>query len=357
MKALPRRNNHWRHGRTRFEIPALDDYIGPRDGLFPISVILDPAIGEEVILIIRDQTPFMDELRRVQPFRLMIKNGCARNDFGPVVFFLFWVENPAQPGEPFGMWDCYLDPKNETMTRLWRPLAAQTHWHLFLVGEGGQQMNFFEFENNYAIAEALDFFDEACRDVATVDFNRARQLFTDQNTLEDLFNMQPVQSPTQTEPDIYAADTKVIFEVPHDDILSGSTSTVLSALQGFLASRERMLGGRGRITLFFAGYDDDPRDVYDIPEIRRYAKALDDQFPYWFYFADPHCSTLKVLTLCLCRVVKVAGGSTPDPEDFKHFLVSHIVALNQLCDTFALSNDIKLQLTDEALALLVPQRT
>jgi hypothetical protein len=354
MKPLPRRNTHWHHGRTRFEIPPLDDYIGPRDGFFPITVILDPEIGEEVILIIRDQTPFMDALRQVEPFRLMMKNGCARNDYGPVVFFLFWVENPADPGQPFGSWDCYLDPKNETMTRIWRTLAAQTHWHLFLVGEGGRQENFFEFENNYRLAEALDFFDEACRNIQTIDFNRARYLFMDQNTLEDLFNTQPPQPPPLAEPDIYKTDNPMLFEIAYDDIQSGDITSVLSALNGFLTTRERAVAGRGRVTLMFAGYDDDPRDVYDVPEIRRYARALDDQFPYWFYFADPQNSTLKVLALCLCRIVKVPGGSTLHRDDYKQFIFSHLAALNQFCDTFALGDDVNRQATDNALASLAP---
>jgi hypothetical protein len=109
------------------------------------------------------------------------------------------------------------------------------------------------------------------------------------------------------------------------------------------------------VVLFFEGYDDDPRNDYDIPEIRRYAQALDKAFPYWFYFADPQQITLKVLCLCLCRVVKVPGGSAPHKDDFKQFLYSHFAALNHLCDEFQLDDEINVQVTNEALAQLVPQ--
>lgn len=132
----------------------------------------------------------MRELRRVEPFRLMMKDGCARNDFGPLIFFLFWVQNPLNNAEPFAMWDCYLDPKNEVQLRLWRMLAAQTHWHVFLVGEGGQQENFFKFVNSYGLHEALALFDEACRGIATVDFDRAKQVFMDEKTIDDLFRLR-----------------------------------------------------------------------------------------------------------------------------------------------------------------------
>jgi len=185
------KQNKWRHGLTRFEIPALDDYMGMRDGFLPLPVILDPAAGEEVGLFVRDQTPFMDELSQTKPFSLMMKNGYACNDFGPLAFILFWVENPANPAEPLSSWDCYLDPKNETQMRLWRNLSAQTHWHLFLVGAAGKQRGFFEFENNYGLGGALDFFEDACRNIGTVDFNRAKERFMSENTIEDLFRMQP----------------------------------------------------------------------------------------------------------------------------------------------------------------------
>ncbi len=156
---------------------------------------------------------------------------------------------------------------------------------------------------------------------------------------------------------IYETDNPVFFGVPYDDIQSGDLSTVLDMLQGFLQSQDAVVNGRGRVSLFFEGYDDDPRDVYDIPEIRRYAKALDEAFPYWFYFVildQPGGSTLQVLALCLCRVVKVSGGSKPDTDDYKKFLFSHIAALNELCDRFQLGNEVKLQVTDEVLAHLVP---
>jgi len=76
---------------------------------------------------------------------------------------------------------------------------------------------------------------------------------------------------------IYEGDSPVIFGVPYEDILSGDVTEVLTALQGFLQSHNSVLSGRGRITLLFEGYDDDPRDVYDIPEIRSYTRTLDPQ--------------------------------------------------------------------------------
>ncbi len=194
---IERKQNKWRHGPTCFEIPPLDDYMGMRDGFLPITMTLDPAVGEEVILFVRDQTPFMDELCMVKPFRLVMKSGCARNNFGPLAFFLFCVENPADVTQPFAAWDCYLDPKNETQMILWRSLAGQSHWHLFLVGAEGRQREFFEFENIYGLGEALDFLHEATSNIATIDFNRAKERFMNENTIDDMLRMQSAWSSPQ----------------------------------------------------------------------------------------------------------------------------------------------------------------
>src|SRR5262245_45248136 len=95
----PRRNTKWPHGPSRFNQPVLQEMVGPIDGLFPLKAILNLTTGEEVVLYLRDQTPFMDELCRIQPFRLMLNTGIARNEFGPLAFLLFWVAHPQAPAK------------------------------------------------------------------------------------------------------------------------------------------------------------------------------------------------------------------------------------------------------------------
>ena len=54
-------------------------------------------------------------------------------------------------------------------------------------GAGDQQKGFFEFENNYGLEQSLDSYQETCRGIATIDFNRAKRVFAGTHTLEDLF--------------------------------------------------------------------------------------------------------------------------------------------------------------------------
>lgn len=185
------KNTKWRHGPTNFALPDIEVELGlgPRDGLFPVPVIIDETVGEEVVLYLRDQTPFMNQLKRVLPFQLFLKAGVGRNRWGPVPFFLFYVPDPRDESQYFVAYDLYLNPDSSSQLSLWWKLADQTHWHLFLIGVGNQQEEFFEFENNFRLGESLRSIQVACENIQMVDFDRAKAEFGDQYSIADLFNM------------------------------------------------------------------------------------------------------------------------------------------------------------------------
>ena len=55
-------------------------------------------------------------------------------------------------------------------------------------------------------------------------------------------------------------------------------------ISGVLADKETIERFRGRVDLAFHGYSNDPRELYEMPEVRRFCAKLDDAFPFWFYF-------------------------------------------------------------------------
>ena len=69
-----------------------------------------------------------------------------------------------------------------------------------------------------------------------------------------------------TEMNIYESDNPIVLSVSRGDVLSCDISTVAKALNGILESREHVISGRSRVTFLVKGYDDDPRDLYDILE-------------------------------------------------------------------------------------------
>ena len=52
------------------------------------------------------------------------------------------------------------------------------------------------------------------------------------------------------------------------------------------------------IVFCIEGYDDDPREIHSIPEIRRFYSAFHDAWPYWLYFCNLDVGTLKAMVFC-----------------------------------------------------------
>ena len=89
-----------------------------------------------------------------------------------------------------------------------------------------------------------------------------------------------------------------------------------------------------KVTLFIDGYDDDPRELNAIDEVRSWVRLIDIAFPFWFYFLSlgPE-SSLRWIPFCLCRLRQVQGGKMIDEAELKTFVARRVWALAQLCMT------------------------
>ncbi|WP_419949024.1 chlororespiratory reduction 6 domain-containing protein [Candidatus Palauibacter sp.] len=123
-----------------------------------------------------------------------------------------------------------------------------------------------------------------------------------------------------------------------------STATVLSRV---LANRETIEQFRGRVELVFEGYSDDPREPYEIPEVRRFCAKLDETFPFWFYFLSTDGMALGMIACCLCSVTKIRPGVVSFGPDLLKFMVRHFRAMNWLFDNFSLDEEHNVEISAE----------
>lgn len=63
---------------------------------------------------------------------------------------------------------------------------------------------------------------------------------------------------------------------------------------------------KGKILILFAGYDDNPEEIYSILEIRSFMKDLFNKHPYMFYYITQLDATYRTLFFCLCDVNVIA---------------------------------------------------
>ena len=107
---------------------------------------------------------------------------------------------------------------------------------------------------------------------------------------------------------------------------------------------ELPVGGRLRrmmnsLVFCIQGWDNDPREVHMIPEIRRFYSAFHEAWPYWLYFCNLDLDTLRAMVMCCLPSVttmQVDGQPqvkvTCDPLDVLRLLQRDFVHMNLICE-------------------------
>ncbi len=92
------------------------------------------------------------------------------------------------------------------------------------------------------------------------------------------------------------------------------------------------------------GWNDDPAELYAIPEVRKFYQHFHSVWPYWFFFCDLDTETLTMMTLCLLpnlsgfkRVGEPKAAVEYDPMDLIRFIRKNFVPLNAMMERAGLS--------------------
>ena len=87
------------------------------------------------------------------------------------------------------------------------------------------------------------------------------------------------------------------------------------------------------------GWDDDPREIHTIPEIRRFYSAFHAAWPYWLYFCNLEMDTLRAMTMCclpdinvMQKVGEIQVAVTCEPLDLLNFLKQDFLPMNLMCE-------------------------
>jgi hypothetical protein len=102
----------------------------------------------------------------------------------------------------------------------------------------------------------------------------------------------------------------VIFAIDKFDVERFAIEEPLRALNAMAATAATTRDYAGRVEFMFSGYENDPRELYSIHEVRKFVRALTEKFPYWFHFCTKSGDSLWVVVQCLLPVglVTVVDG-------------------------------------------------
>jgi len=87
------------------------------------------------------------------------------------------------------------------------------------------------------------------------------------------------------------------------------------------------------------GYDDDPRELYEIPRVRAFFQEFRRAWPYWFFVADLALPSLQFMTFCCLpslRLTKRDGaalhGVAFEQGELAQFILENFDGMNVLFD-------------------------
>jgi hypothetical protein len=100
-------------------------------------------------------------------------------------------------------------------------------------------------------------------------------------------------------------DYSVVMTTIHrNQIEAGDLNVFLEILRGLNiqepehASVQRLRGLQSKIGFLIDGYNDDPRELFQIPEVRKYFQQIQAVWPFGLYFFNNEANTLLLLVLC-----------------------------------------------------------
>ncbi len=113
-----------------------------------------------------------------------------------------------------------------------------------------------------------------------------------------------------------AADV-VVLRITRREIVAGRIGDVVDRLMVLSDRREHVERHEGTLLLEIEGYDEDPREVCEIPEVAAFIRAVNMHWPYWLHFMERSSAQVQMLLCLLTDVEKVQANGGRKAFRFK----------------------------------------
>lgn len=125
------------------------------------------------------------------------------------------------------------------------------------------------------------------------------------------------------------------FQISREEIESRSHKRALRWLNNLIHDRDTAWANRNALAVEVSGYDADPRELWEIPEVCRFFRKLHREWRYWFFFASHEVPALVVLELCIASGQQVAPGKqVVSGMNSQKYFEECVVAMEQLFTRF-----------------------
>jgi hypothetical protein len=137
-------------------------------------------------------------------------------------------------------------------------------------------------------------------------------------------------------PDIGEQSDYIVLQISQEAIQNCDTSEYVTLLHGATGSLQSFEVAFQKYVLLISGYDDDPRELYQIPEVVSFIKDLNSKLPFWLYFVNTSDKKFfSWMIACLCQAMSLDQDEETIYADF------NAEAYNDLIE-YQFSNIVKL---------------
>ncbi|MGP0104071.1 chlororespiratory reduction 6 domain-containing protein [Rhodoblastus sp.] len=144
----------------------------------------------------------------------------------------------------------------------------------------------------------------------------------------------------------------LVILITRDEVERGDIDAAISVFKDCLSSVEKIRARFEQLDIVFHGYDDDRREIFEIPEVRKYVGRLDEKFPFWLFFMNKECLGLQAISLCfLPPYLTEQARKTIIPQGLDQLLNNRWwPAMNQVCEAVGFTENEIEKLSDRVVS-------
>ena len=118
-------------------------------------------------------------------------------------------------------------------------------------------------------------------------------------------------------PDISQQSDYIVLQISQEAIQNCDTSEYVTLLNGITDSLQSFEAAFQRYVLSVSGYDNDQRELYQIPEVVSFIKDLNSKLPFWLYFVNTSDKKFfSWMIACLCQAMSLDQDEETIYADF-----------------------------------------
>ena len=130
----------------------------------------------------------------------------------------------------------------------------------------------------------------------------------------------------------------IIYRFTHQEVLNADCRHFLNRFGPRRLPRGQPLAAQMNTMAFLlAGFDEDPRELHSIPEVRRFYRSFYEAWPHWLYFCNIESDGLLIMVLCCLPSLRI---TQVDQKSMVAVEYSHQELLNFLRRGFGPMNDL-----------------